>query len=92
MKKLLLTILTALTIHLLASCIGDKEPKELFARVENIMDEYPDSAFAMLDSVREQKASWRTRQQMRYELLRAKAQNKAYIDFTTDSVMKEVAA
>lgn len=56
------------------------------------MDEYPDSAFAMLDSVREQKASWRTRQQMRYELLRAKAQNKAYIDFTTDSVMKEVAA
>lgn len=92
MKKLLLTILTALTIHILTSCIGDKEPKELFARVENIMDEHPDSALAMLDSARDQKAAWKTQHQIRYEFLRAKSQNKAYIDFTTDSVMKEVAA
>jgi hypothetical protein len=32
------------------------------------------------------------RQLMRLELLRARAMNKAYVDFTTDSVMKEVAA
>ena len=31
------------------------------------------------------------RQRMRHELLRAKAMNKAYVDFTTDSVMRLVA-
>lgn len=88
MKNLLFAILTIL---LIASCTESKEARELFARVESVMNEYPDSAFAMLDSASVQKDSWSTREQMRYELLRAKAQNKAYIDFTTDSVMKEVA-
>jgi hypothetical protein len=36
-------------------------------------------------------ASLSRRQRMRHELLRARAMNKAYIDFTTDSVMKLVA-
>lgn len=88
MKNLLFAVLTIL---LIASCTESKEARELFAHVESVMNEYPDSAFAMLDSASVQKDSWNTREQMRYELLRAKAQNKAYIDFTTDSVMKEVA-
>ena len=51
----------------------------------------PDSAMMIMDSIEPTKQSFSKGELMRYELIRAKVQNRAYIDFTTDSVMKEVA-
>lgn len=73
------------------SCSENKEARELFAKVESVMEEHPDSSLTMLDSAYAKKEDWNTSQQMKYELLRAKAQNKAYVDFTTDSIMLKVA-
>ena len=81
-----------LLVLLLASSCGSREASELFARVEAVMDEHPDSALAMLDSVASEMDTYSKAQRMRYELLHAKAQNKAYVDFTSDSIMKEVVA
>ena len=55
------------------------------------MTAHPDSAYAIItsiDSADIQKQRKATR--MRYELLRAEAQNKLYIPFTTDSVLRRV--
>ena len=41
----------------------------------------------MLDDIRENKEDWPRSQQMRYELVYAQAQNKAYVNFTTDSIV-----
>ena len=81
-----------LLVLLLASSCGRKEADELFVRVEAVMDEHPDSALAMLDSVAYMTDGYSRSQLMRYHLLHAKAQNKAYVDFTSDSIMKEVVA
>jgi hypothetical protein len=53
------------------------------------MEAHPDSALLRLDSIRSLKESWPKRLRMRYDLLEAKAQNKAFVDFTSDSIAKE---
>lgn len=60
-------------------------PRELQA-VSSIINQHPDSALAMLDSMEVEKAHWNKDAQMRYELLRLKAQNKLFIDFPNDSL------
>lgn len=84
-------IITMLLLLLFVSCTENKEAKVLFATVDSLMEVRPDSALSLLNHAYNKKDDWRKSQQMRYELLRAKAQNKAYVNFTTDSIMKEVA-
>lgn len=84
-------IITMLLLLLFVSCTENKEANALFTTVDSLLEEHPDSALSMLNRAYNNKGEWRKSQQMRYELLRAKAQNKAYVDFTTDSIMKEVA-
>ena len=60
-------------------------PRELQA-VNSIINQHPDSALVMLDSMEAEKAHWDKNAQMRYELLRLKAQNKLFIDFPNDSL------
>lgn len=81
--------ITLIIVLLLASC-GSRESNELFTRAEALMDAHPDSALALLDSATTAKEQYSRSQLMRYELLHAKAQNKAYVDFTSDSIMKDV--
>lgn len=76
---------------LLTSCNGSDEARALFERAEAVMEDYPDSALAILNETKAESCDFPRSQKMRYELLVAKAMNKAYVDFTTDSVMKEVA-
>ena len=55
------------------------------------MTAHPDSAYRLLDSIRDEaRTSWRRADRMRYELTLAEAMNKAYKDFTTDSALKQV--
>lgn len=93
MKNLCVLASVMFIMTLLAiSCTKNNGATYLFTQVENLIDEYPDSALFMLDSARNNKQTFGKVQQIRYEFLYAKAQNKAYVDFTTDSIMLEVAA
>ena len=78
---------------LLASCAGNRKYDDLMQRADSIMNVNDDSAkvaIRMLDGVKPQLLEFSKAQKMRYELLRHKAMNKAYISFTSDSIMKEV--
>lgn len=66
---------------------------DLMQRADSIMNADDDSAkvaIRILDGVKPQLLEFSKAQKMRYELLRHKAMNKAYISFTSDSIMKEV--
>ena len=79
-------------IMLLASCAGNRKYDDLMQRADSIMNVNDDSAkvaIRMLDGVESQLPEFSKAQKMRYELLRHKAMNKAYISFTSDSKMKE---
>lgn len=78
---------------ILASCAGNRKYDDLMQRADSIMNVDDDSAkvaIRMLDGVKPQLPEFSQSQKMRYELLRHKAMNKAYISFTSDSIMKEV--
>ena len=89
MKKKSLSILAIMTILLTASCSrGVRMPREL-AVIDSLMDIKPDSALALLG--RMDSMPMRQSDRMYLELLRGKAMNKAYVKFTSDSAMLEVA-
>ena len=78
---------------ILTSCAGNRKYDDLMQRADSIMSVNDDSAkvaIRMLDGVKSQLPEFSKAQKMRYELLRHKAMNKAYISFTSDSKMKEV--
>ena len=80
-------------IMILTSCAGNRKYDDLMQRADSIMNVNDDSAkvaIRMLDGVESQLPEFSKAQKMRYELLRHKAMNKAYISFTSDSKMKEV--
>lgn len=86
-------IFLLLIIMILASCAGNRKYDDLMQRADSIMNVNDDSAkvaIRMLDGVKSQLPEFSQSQKMRYELLRHKAMNKAYISFTSDSIMKEV--
>ena len=99
-----MTVIMPVAALLLAACSGDPAIDALHRTADSLMAEHPDSALRLLNthgpippsSGEEGQGWWGThsfsrRQLMRHELLRARAMNKAYVDFTTDSVMKLVA-
>lgn len=91
MKEKVLYLL--LIIMILTSCAGNRKYDDLMQRADSIMNVNDDSAkvaIRMLDGVESQLPEFSKAQKMRYELLRHKAMNKAYISFTSDSKMKEV--
>ena len=91
MKEKVIYLLLILMI--LASCAGNRKYDDLMQRADSIMNVNDDSAkvaIRMFDGVKSQLPEFSKAQKMRYELLRHKAMNKAYISFTSDSKMKEV--
>ena len=62
-------------------------PKELQTVCEMVND-HPDSALMMLDGMEAEKAHWSKDARMRYDLLRLKAQNKAGVLFSSDSLAR----
>ena len=91
MKEKVIYLLLILLI--LTSCAGNRKYDDLMQRADSIMNVNDDSAkvaIRMLDGVKSQLPEFSKAQKMRYELLRHKAMNKAYISFTSDSKMKEV--
>ena len=73
-----------------SACGPDKHVDSIIAEAQQLLDSNPDSALIVLDDIKENKTDWPRSQQMRYELVYAQAQNKAYVNFTTDSIALEL--
>ncbi len=71
------------------ACSGQHEQRAKLDRIDSLMNDHPDSALTMLDSLKAEKANWSKSLRMRFDLLEAKAQNKADVLFTSDSIAKD---
>lgn len=72
----------------MASCRHDNHYAPTVMQAENILEKSPDSAFIMLDGIDSKKSTFDKPFRMHFEMLKASAQNKAYIPFDTDSIAK----
>ena len=79
--------LSLLILAFILSSCTDKHADSVIAEAQQLLNTKPDSALAVLDDIRESKEDWPRSQQMRYELVYAQAQNKAFVNFTTDSIV-----
>ena len=87
MQKSIIIAVIAATC-LMMGCT-DGRYSAVLSQIDTLMEAHPDSALQRLDSLRSQKESWPKSLRMRFDLLEAKAQNKAFVDFTSDSIAKE---
>ena len=91
MKHLTHIILLSVVLSLFGC--SDRRATSVLNHADSLLSTHPDTVLVMLDSLRAERSSdMSRRQKMRLELLRADAQNKAFVNFTTDSVMREVTA
>lgn len=86
-KTIIIAIL--LIAGLLAGC-GDSRTDQMLSSIDALMNNHPDSALRMLDSLKSEKPHWSKSQRMRYDLLHLKAENKAFVPLTSDSVAKKL--
>ena len=76
----------ALTLCILVSCGTRREYKDALLRAETVMDEHPDSALQILDSLGQHKTEFTRHFRMQYQLHRQNAVNKTSDKFTSDSL------
>ena len=89
MRRLPHILLCLWALCMLIGCAGDGYTPAL-RTADSLMNDSPSVALAMLDSLKGEAQGWSKAQRMRYHLLTMKARNKAYVDFTSDSLAKEV--
>ena len=83
-------VIVFVTVFVLSSCT-DGRYDALLRQADSLLTAKPDSAWTLLSAVDSADIARQSRStQMRYQLLRAEAQNKAYVPFTTDSVLRRV--
>ncbi len=76
----------ALTLCILVSCGTRREYKDALLRAETVMDEHPDSALLILDSLGQHETEFSRHFRMQYQLHRQNAVNKTSDKFTSDSL------
>jgi len=86
-KIIIIAIL--LTAGLLVGC-GDRRTDQMLSSIDTLMNNHPDSALQILDSLKSEQPHWSKSQRMRYDLLHLKAENKAYVPLNSDSIAKEL--
>ena len=89
MRRLPHILLCLWALCILIGCAGDDYTPAL-RTADSLMNDSPSVALAMLDSLKGEAQGWSKAQRMRYHLLTMKARNKAYVDFTSDSLAKDV--
>ena len=92
MNKARVILIYMLIFMSLSSC-SNRKYEQTITRADNLMELSQDSArsaLAILDSIRPDLLKMGKSTQMRYQLVYAKGMNKGYVDFTTDSLMKEI--
>lgn len=75
-----------LLILMLLSCNRDSDMKMMLSSAESLMNEHPDSALTLLESI-ERKSLSKEKDKARYALLLTQARNKCYICETDDSLI-----
>ena len=76
----------ALTLCILVSCSTRQEYKEALLRAETVMDDHPDSALLILDSLGQHETDFTRHFRMQYQLHLTMAQVKTGDIFTNDSL------
>lgn len=92
MNKARVILIYMLIFMSLSSC-SNRKYEQTITRADNLMELSQDSArsaLAILDSIRPDLSKMGKSTQMRYQLVYAKGMNKGYVDFTPDSLMKEI--
>ncbi len=92
MNKARVILIYMLIFMSLSSC-SNRKYEQTITRADNLMELSQDSArsaLAILDSIRPDLSKMGKSTKMRYQLVYAKGMNKGYVDFTTDSLMKEI--
>ncbi|MDO4185232.1 MAG: tetratricopeptide repeat protein [Bacteroidales bacterium] len=81
-----------IVVYLLAvcSCQHRQSYPPQFLVADSLASVHPDSAIALLESLKADSLQWDKATQMYYSLLTIKAQDKAYIPQTSDSLMLQV--
>lgn len=87
----LFSLVALLLLLSFIACTPDKQADEAIKSAQTLLATRPDSALSILDSIRADRAAWPEAQRMRYDLVYAQAQNKAFVPFTTDSIVLAVA-
>ena len=83
-------ILTLLSVLALFACTDRRYPTTLVV-ADSLCAVNPDSALSLLTQYKDSIQTASKAHRMYYHLLLADAMNKAYVDMTTDSILKEVA-
>lgn len=74
---------------LFIACSGNRMTEKI-ETISQIANNNPDSALTLLKQLEPEKDHWSKADRMHFELVRLKAENKAFIPFTTDTIIKEV--
>ncbi|MBR6264852.1 MAG: hypothetical protein IKR05_16795 [Prevotella sp.] len=83
MRNLLYIIVTTV---ILAACVGGGKERAVLDRAYNIINDYPDSALVILDSLEPSSHDFSQESLRRWQLLRLMAQNKCDTVFRSDSL------
>jgi len=83
MRKLLYIVIA---IILLAACVGSGKERDVLDRAQSIINDCPDSALAILDSLEPSSQDFSQKNLRRWQLLRLMAQNKCDTVFRSDSL------
>ena len=78
-----------LAAGLLAGC-KDAKTAMVLSHIDTLINDHPDSALQMLDSLKAGKPQWARSQRMKYDLLYLKAENKAFVPISSDSIAKNL--
>jgi hypothetical protein len=75
---------------ILNACTWKGKYDETLVRADSLMNEYPDSALQLLEAMSSDSSSFNKKDRMRWLLLKAKAQNKAFAPMPSDSAFLDV--
>ena len=76
-----------LLLSLLCSCKNEEEVRNKLNAAENLIENYPDSAYTVLESIDKEKINGR-KERAGYSLLMSMALDKRYIDTTTFEILQ----
>ena len=80
-----------IVLAMLLGCSERREYREALSRAEAAMNDHPDSALMILDSLGQHEQEFGKHFRMQYHLHLTNAQNKTDVTFTSDSLAKELA-
>ncbi len=90
---LYLALLLSLLVPALFSCSNPQpQATELLVRAEELMEDHPDSALVVIDSIFYPEKSLKKEQYMRYQVVRVQARNKNYLPVAEDILIFEAGA